>query len=293
MLIDTHCHIHESTYPLDVADVLSRARQAGVEKMICVGTSEKSSQEAVAFAAKTDGVFASIGVHPHDTKDGWSKLSTLFERSTLAAGSSSVAASKYLQPEHKATSVPDFVSGAKPFASSNGRAADSKIVAVGEIGLDYFYTHSPREVQIKALEAQIDLALRHNLPVVFHVREAFEDFWPIFDNFHGIRGELHSFTDTQTHMEQALQRGLYVGVNGISTFTKDPAQQRMFAMIPLERLLLETDAPFLTPIPFRGKVNEPAFVEKIAEHHANIRGISVDQVAQATTANADALFALL
>jgi TatD DNase family protein len=293
MLIDTHCHIHESTYPLDKADVLDRARQVGVEKLICVGTSEKSSQEAVAFAAKTDGVFASVGVHPHDTKDGWSKLGTFFEPSTSVAGRSPVAMSKYLQPERKATSVPEFTPGAKPFTSGDGRMAESKIVAVGEIGLDYFYTHSPRETQVAALEAQIDLALRHHLPVIFHVREAFEDFWPIFDNFHGIRGELHSFTDTQSHMEQALQRGLFVGVNGISTFTKDPAQQRMFAMVPLEKLLLETDAPFLTPAPFRGKVNEPAFVEKIAEHHASIRGISVKKVAQATTANADALFALL
>lgn len=260
-LVDTHCHIHEASYPLNVDEVILHARQVGVQKLICVGTSEKSSQEAVAFAAKTDGVFASIGVHPHDTNGGWEEV--------LGMGRG------------------------LPITNDDRQAAGSKVVAVGEIGLDYFYTHSPRATQVSALEAQIDLALRHNLPVIFHVREAFEDFWPIFDNFHGIRGELHSFTDTQTHMEQALQRGMFIGVNGISTFTKDPAQQRMFATVPLERLLLETDAPFLTPIPFRGKVNEPAFVEKIAEHHAIIRGVSVEEVAQATTANADALFALL
>jgi TatD DNase family protein len=246
MLIDTHCHIHESSYPLDINETLERARQGGVDKMICVGTTQQSSREAVEFAKAHQGIFASIGVHPHDTKDGWEEISLLTDEA----------------------------------------------IAVGEIGLDYFYTHSPRDIQIIALEAQIDLALRHNLPIIFHVREAFDDFWPIFDNFKGIRGELHSFTDTLRHMNEALTRGLYIGVNGISTFTKDQAQKDMFASIPLDRLLLETDAPFLTPVPFRGKVNEPAFVKNVAEYQANVRGVSFDEIAAATTANAFALFAL-
>lgn len=248
MLIDTHCHIHEAAYPLPIDETLERARMAGVQRMICVGTSQQSSEETVTFAAEREGIFATIGVHPHDTKDGYRNLSTL--------------------------------------------AGQPKVVAVGEIGLDYFYAHSPREVQIEALEWQIDLALRHNLPIVFHVREAFDDFWPIFDNFQGIRGELHSFTDNQTNLDAGLQRGLLIGVNGISTFTKDPQQQELFARVPLEKMLFETDAPFLTPRPFRGKVNEPAFVKVIAEHHAALRGISVEEIAHTTTANADALFAL-
>jgi len=248
-LTDTHCHIHESSYPLASRDVLARAHEAGVTRMICVGTNEKSSEEAAAFAQNHEGVYFSIGVHPHDTKDGWEKLEAL-------------------------TKAP-------------------KLVAVGEIGLDYFYTHSPREVQLAALEAQLDLALQHDLPVIFHVREAFADFWPVLDNFKGIKGELHSFTDTLEHLEQALKRGLFIGVNGISTFTKSEAQRAMFASIPLERLLLETDAPFLTPAPFRGKVNEPAFVRQIAEFHAQVRGISLDQIAHVSTANAQTLFKLL
>jgi TatD DNase family protein len=147
-------------------------------------------------------------------------------------------------------------------------------------------------VQIKALEAQTDLALRHDLPVIFHVREAFEDFWPIFDNFKGVRGELHSFTDSAVNLEQGLKRGLFVGVNGISTFTKVEEQRAIFASIPLDRLLLETDAPFLTPAPFRGKVNEPAFVRQIAEFHAKLRGCTIDQIADATTMNTQTLFHL-
>lgn len=247
MLTDTHCHIHEADYPLNVDETIEHAHTANVQKMICVGTSEESSKRAVEFAENRENIFAAIGVHPHDTKDGWDEIAGL---------------------------------------------AHKKPVAIGEVGLDYYYNHSPRDVQIKALESQIDLALKHNLPIIFHVRDAFSDFWPIFDNFHGIRGELHSFTDTKEHMEEGLKRGLYVGINGISTFTKDEVQKEMFAQVPLDRLLLETDAPFLTPVPFRGKVNEPAFVKNVAEHQALVRGLSLEKIAATTSANADALFAL-
>jgi TatD DNase family protein len=247
MFVDTHCHIHESDYPLDRDEVILRATDAGVTKLLCVGTSIESSRQAIQFAHGSDTLLASIGVHPHDTKDG-------FAIDTLAGSS-------------------------------------QNIVAVGEIGLDYYYTHSPREVQIKALKTQIVVALKYNLPIIFHVRDAFDDFWPIFDQYPGIRGELHSFTDTKENLDEALKRGLYIGVNGISTFTKDDAQQAMYDAIPLDRMLLETDAPFLTPNPFRGKVNEPAYVREIAEYHAKRRHISVDEIAKATTANAQTLFA--
>lgn len=246
--VDTHCHIHESTYPLNQSETLDKARADGVMQMICVGTSQQSSKEAVEFAAGRNGVYSSIGVHPHETSEGWEAI--------------------------------------KPLVGA------PKLVAVGEIGLDYFYTHSPRDVQILALEAQIDMAIKANLPIIFHVREAFDDFWPIFDNFHGIRGELHSFTDSAKNLEAGLARGLFVGVNGISTFTKDDAQRAMFAAIPLDRMLLETDAPFLTPAPLRGKVNEPAYVRRIAEFHAGIRNLPVEEIAAITTANATTLFHL-
>lgn len=249
MLIDTHCHIHEANFPLPIDDVLLRAKESGIEKIICVGTGAVSSKGALLFAAKHANVWASIGVHPHDTKDGYDEIERL-------AGTS------------------------------------EKIVAVGEIGLDYFYNHSPKDIQLKALEDQIKIAVTYDLPIIFHVREAFDDFWPIFDRYPGIRGELHSFTDTKENLEKALSKGLYIGVNGISTFTKDEMQKKMFDSIPLDRLLFETDAPFLTPVPFRGKVNEPAFVRNVAEYHAERRGISVDDIASATTANAHALFAI-
>lgn len=249
MFIDTHCHIHELDYQGE-EEALKRAFDAGMSDVICVGTSEESSIEAVRFAGNHDRVYASVGVHPHDSKDGWTKIGKLLE------------------------------------------SEDKKIVAVGEIGLDYFYNHSPREQQIKAFEEQLQLALDHKLPVIFHVREAFDDFWPIFDNFSGIKGELHSYTDSAGNLDRGLQRGLLIGVNGISTFTKDANQQEMFDQIPLSSMLLETDAPFLTPSPFRGKINEPAFVREIAQYHADRRGISIEELAAKTTANARKLFSI-
>jgi TatD DNase family protein len=247
MLIDTHCHIHES-YELPIDETLMKAAHAGVEQVICVGTSEESSRLAVQFAAEYPQAFASIGVHPHDTKDGYGAIAEIADQT----------------PE--------------------------KLLAVGEIGLDYFYTHSPRETQIEALKSQIETALQHDLPVIFHVREAFDDFWPIIESYPGIRGVLHSFTDTKEHLDKAIEKGLYIGVNGISTFTKDETQQAMFDAIPLDRLLFETDAPFLTPVPYRGKVNEPAYVKVIAEHHAQRRGISLEEISEATSRNARTLF---
>lgn len=257
MLIDTHCHIHESDYPLEAGEVIERAHSAGVMQMICAGSNAKTSQEAVEFATAHDGIFASIGVHPHFAKDGVVELHRLIDSIDLGNG---------------------FV----------------PIVAIGEIGLDYFYANSPREDQIKALEQQIDLAIQMDLPIIFHVRDGYDDFWPILDNFHGIRGVLHSFTDTVEHFERGLSRGFYIGVNGISTFTKIEAQKEMFAMIPVNRMLLETDAPFLTPSPLRGKikVNEPAFVREIAEYTSSARDIPLDELAEITTSNARALFKL-
>lgn len=246
MFTDTHCHIHEAKYPLDTGDVMSRAHAAGVGKLICVGTDNTTSSEAVEFAKNHEHVWASVGAHPHDAKDGFDNVG------------------KLVQENHP------------------------EVIAIGEIGLDYFYTHSPREMQIATFEAQLQLAQDNKLPVIFHVREAFDDFWPIFRNFRGIKGVLHSYTDTVYNMEKGVSESLFVGVNGISTFARD--KQAMFDAIPLENMLLETDAPFLTPVPHRGTVNEPAFVRNVAEYHANRRGVELEHLARVTSANASTLF---
>ena len=128
------------------------------------------------------------------------------------------------------------------------------------------------------------------MPLIFHVREGFDDFWPIFDSYAGIRGVLHSFTDDSTNLSKAVTRGLYVGVNGIMTFTKIQEQLEVAKQIPLDRLVLETDSPFLTPVPLRGKVNEPAHVLLVARFLSDLRQISLQEVAQHTTTNARRLF---
>jgi TatD DNase family protein len=255
MLVDTHCHIHWSDYPIDADVVLERARRAGVTEMICVGTNQSDSRAALEFATGRDGVFASVGVHPHHADDGVGDLNDIVD---------------------------------------NALARTGKLVAIGEIGLDYYKCPVSHDVQKKILIEQIEIALKHDLPIIFHVRDAYDDFWPIFDSFKGIRGVLHCFTDTVDNVNKGIDRGLYIGINGISTFTKDIDQQKLFAGLPLQKTLLETDAPLLTPSPFRGKVkvNEPAFVREIAEHCGLTQQISLEEVASTTTANARALFNL-
>jgi TatD DNase family protein len=168
----------------------------------------------------------------------------------------------------------------------------SRLIAIGECGLDYFYNHSSKEDQAKALRFQIELALEYNLPMIFHVREAFDDFWPIFDSYQGIRGVLHSFTDNRGNFDEAMSRGLYIGVNGIMTFTKNDWQLDIVKAIPANRLLLETDAPFLTPTPLRGNINEPANVSHVCRFVSQLRQEPTDELANGSTQNAIDLFAL-
>lgn len=269
-LIDTHCHIQSagllegerSTRELwakkpatSRQQLVSDAIRAGVTKMIAVGCDLNDSKLAIACAQQHRGsVWASIGIHPHEAK--------------LALDADCLNA----------------------FA---GLAVKPNVVAVGECGLDYFYEHSPRKDQITVLKFQLDLATEHNLPVIFHVRDAFDEFWPIFDKYEGkVRGVLHSFTDSIEHMQAAVERGLCIGVNGIATFAKQQSQLQMYQAIPLNNLVLETDAPFLTPVPFRGKINEPKQISTVAAFLAELRGETINELSQATTANAEALFAI-
>lgn len=269
-LTDTHCHIHEAARPLKGDDptrslwakaadaspdaIITRALEAGVERLICVGTTLHDSQLAVRFAADHPEVWASIGLHPHEAED-----------------------------------YANFSDKLKKFAEL---ATQPKVVAIGECGLDYFYEHSPRQDQEKVLRFQLELAQQHNLPLIFHVRDAFDDFWPIFDSYRGLRGVVHSFSATTKELGQIIERGLYVGLNGIMTFTKNQAQLEAAKTVPLSKLLLETDAPFLTPAPFRGNICEPKHVRVTGEFLAGLRSESLADIATATTANARDLFGL-
>ena len=251
VLIDSHCHLHDSEfYSENREDAYRESRAAGVE-MLCVGTDARSSREAVEFCRSHEGCYPVVGIHPHE------------------ASEADVAQIRALIAQHR-----------------------DEIVGIGEIGLDYFYDHSPRDVQARVLREQLALAVEFDLPVSFHVREAFDDFWPIFDEFTGVKGVMHSFTDTQQQLEEGLRRGLYVGINGISTFTRIETQQKLYRDAPLEKIVLETDAPYLTPKPFRGTMNIPAYVGRVAEHQATLKHVPTEVVARITTDNARRIFGI-
>jgi len=266
--VDTHCHIQSiglqegepvtrelwAKAEFTADQVVDEAVAAGVTRLLCVGCSPEDSQLAIDFVQHRDHCWASVGIHPHEAE------------AALSSG----------------RILPEFA----------GLATKPKVVAIGECGLDYYYTHSSKADQLRVLEFQLALAQEAELPVIFHVREAFDDFWPVFDAYHGLKGVLHSFTDSAENLEQAIKRGLYIGVNGIATFTKDPAQLDVYRTIPLEKLLLETDAPFLTPTPYRGKVNEPKRVVDVGRFLAELRDESDTTLAAATTRNARHLFGI-
>lgn len=261
--VDTHCHVHFPDYQLDPDEVRKAAAKEGVKRLICVGCTLSDSAGAVEYAASHDDVWATIGLHPHE-------------------------ANRYVHDHKKLQQFRNLVSS-------------PKVVAIGETGLDYYYEHSPREAQKKLLRFQLDLAAEHDLPLVFHIRDAqhqdvagsaYQDFWQIFDEYKGLRGVVHSFSATEKELAEILKRGLYVGLNGIMTFTRDSGQLAAAKAVPLDKLLLETDAPFLTPVPFRGKICEPRHVKVTAEFLSDLRGETLKELATATTRNARKLFSI-
>ncbi|MDB5161358.1 MAG: putative Uncharacterized deoxyribonuclease YabD [Candidatus Saccharibacteria bacterium] len=252
--VDTHCHVHFDSYGLDREAVLADAAAAGVKRVICVGCTLADSEAAINFAAGHDNVWATVGAHPHDGAD--------------------------------------FLTAKNALADFKRLSAQPKVVAIGEIGLDYFRSTVPMQDQQESFRMQLQAGLETGLPFIFHVREAWDDFWKAVDQHQGITGVVHSFSADEQQLDNALSRGLYVGLNGIMTFTKDESQLAAAKKVPLSRMLLETDAPFLTPKPFRGKVCEPKHVVNTAEFLAELRGESLEQIAEATTRNAVNLFGI-
>ena len=219
-----------------------------------MGCTLSDSQAGVEMAGRHKNIWASIGLHPHE-------------------------GAIYVHDTHALQQFREL-------------AKHIKVVAIGETGLDYHYMHSSKEDQRKLLRFQLDLALEHNLPLIFHVREAFDDFWRILDDYKGVRGVVHSFSSHMVDLDQILKRGLYVGLNGIMTFTKDKEQLAAAKAIPLEKLLLETDAPFLTPTPYRGTICQPKHVVVVAEFLSSLREEQLNALAEQTTHNAQTLFGL-
>ncbi len=263
MLIDTHAHIHFDDFSGDLTDVFSNARASKVTSIITVGTTPQDSLKALEFVMNPETIimaqgiklYATAGIHPHEASLGSDGLKVIGQ---LARDS------KY----------------------------QGLLVAIGECGLDYYRNNSPKAQQHDALEFQLQLAQELKLPLVFHVRDAWEDFFAILKNYPKVRGVIHSFTGTTKEVEQALGYELYFGLNGIMTFTKDQAQLEAANIIPASRLLLETDCPYLSPAPMRGKRNEPSFVKYTGEFLSNLRAEDYTDIARQSSNNAKELFAI-
>lgn len=254
-LIDSHCHLDFPQFDGDREAVVQRAREAGVQTIINPGADLESSRRAVALAERYPEVYAAVGVHPHDAK-----------------------------------TVTDEV-----LAELRALARHPKVVAIGEIGLDFYRDLSPRDIQRWAFRQQLALAAELGLPVIVHSREAHDDVMAILTEKRGAQtanpwGVLHAFSGDRTMAERARELGFYLGIAGPVTFRNAHRLQGLVRELPLEALLLETDAPYLTPHPYRGKRNEPARVALVAEAVAELRGVTATAVAQQTAANAQRLF---
>jgi len=257
-LIDTHCHLNFYKYNDDRDEVLERAREAGVNRVIIPAIDLETCQESLALADQYNNIYVAVGVHPNSTVN--------FDAETLAK-------------------VRDY-------------AKHNKVVSIGEIGLDYHWDKSPKDIQRRAFEQQLELASELELPVIIHNREASDDTMDVLeawanglpDSLQEHPGVMHSFSAPQDIADRALAIGFYLGFTGPITFKKAQELRDVAQTIPLVRILVETDGPFLTPQPYRGKRNEPAYVQYMTEKLAELHDISYEEMAQHTTDNAIRLF---
>jgi TatD DNase family protein len=253
MYIDTHAHLQFESFDADFESVIQRAIKHHIDAILTIGTDVVSSERAIALAKKFAIVFAAVGIHPNDAADA----------------------------------------GEQDFSQIKKLAGGEKVKAIGEVGLDYYRLYTPKDKQEEALRRQIAIAHSLKLPLIIHNREAHEDILNILneEKADDMGGVFHSFSGDIAFLESILAKNYHVSFTGPVTF-KNVNYNKLIESVPLEQLLLETDSPFLAPVPFRGKRNEPAYVRYIAEKIAQIKGITVEKLAQATSANAKNLFQL-
>ena len=255
-LVDSHAHIQGPEFAADVAQVIEQARAVGVERIIVVGgAGDLSSNDAALELAKSfSGLYATVGMHPHDAKE-----------------------------------VSD-----KDLERLDELARSPQVVAIGETGLDFYYNHSPRQIQIKLFCRFIHMARETGLPLVVHNREAQREVVELLrrEGKGGLRGVVHCFTGNYEAAREILDMGFYLSFTGIITFKNADSLRDVVRKLPLNRVLVETDSPYLAPVPHRGKRNEPAHVRFVAQTIAAVRGISLEEVAEATSNNARNLFGI-
>ena len=251
-LVDSHAHLDFRQFKTDRRSVIERAWEAGLVVIINAGTDLSTSRAAVALAEEHDAVYATVGVHPHDAK---SVTPTVLEE------------------------IRDL-------------ARHPKVIAVGEIGLDYYRDRSPRSAQRRAFADQLALASELDLPVVVHDRDAHDDVLAALRDWPGA-GVIHSYSAGVGRLDEVLAMGFYVGISGPVTFPNAEQLREVARAVPADRLLVETDCPFLTPIPHRGRRNEPAYVRYVAEAIARTRNESLESLAEATTENVSHLFGII
>jgi TatD DNase family protein len=254
MLIDSHAHIQGKEYAGEAEAVISRAREAGVEKIIVVGGAGNlsSNQAAVALADSYGNLYATVGMHPHDAKDV----------------------------------------GEEELKELKALAARPKVIAVGETGLDFYYNHSPHNIQRDIFTRFIHMARETGLPLVVHERDAHKDVAELLrgEGLGKISGVIHCFTGDYEAARSYLDLGFYLSFTGIITFKNAQPLREVVRKVPLERMFVETDSPYLTPVPHRGKRNEPAYVRFVAETVAQLKALTLQEVARVTTANVRVLF---
>ncbi len=254
-LFDTHAHLDDGRFDEDRDSMISQCIEDGVSLILNAGSNIETSLKSVSLAKEYELIYASVGVHPHDA-------ATMDDTSIDIIG--------------ELTSNP-------------------KVKAIGEIGLDYYYDFSPRDIQKKRFIEQIDLARQLKLPVIVHDRDSHGDVMDIFKKtrINEVGGVLHSFSGSVEMARECLKMGLYISISGPVTFKNAVKTVEVVKEVPLDMLLIETDSPYLTPVPYRGKRNYPGYVRYVAEKIAELKGITVEEVAQKTLENGKRLFGIL
>ncbi len=254
MLIDTHAHLFYPNFEDDLEEVIQRAEEAGIDFILVPATDLQSAEKVIKLTEQYDMIYGAVGIHPQETKE-WN--SSLVEEIESLAG-------------------------------------HNKIVAIGEIGLDYYYDYSPKEKQIEAFKSQIDLALKLDLPIIVHNRDSDEDMMEIIGSYcgSGLKAQFHCFNGSQKDAYELMHMGYMISFTGNITFKKADELREILKNIRIDQILLETDSPFLTPVPYRGKRNEPANVKFIAEQVAEANNLSVADVGRITSFNAFRIFGI-